>query len=264
MKKNIITIIVIILILAAMAAAIWLADKLFYVRDGETAVTQESYAADGITSVTVSVDVGYVELVERTDSDVFSVSTVGVDEGFYTVSTDGGILSVSSEELPWYDRELYKTADSYGVTISVPASFDGEVSVRTDAGAVTVTALTVNELNVIADVGNVNITDVCIPTLDLYADVGNITVTNADTDSATLKIDVGSAAFTEAVSDTLLSSLSVTVDVGDIDVTVCGEREGYTVEAHADAGDCNVENGGDGIPLDLSVDVGNIDVEFGK
>lgn len=263
MKKNIISIIVIILILAAMAAAIWIADKLFYIRDGENVVTQESYSANGIESVSVSLGVGYIELIERSDSDTFTVSTVGTESGFYTVSTDGGVLSVTSEELPWYDRELFKTADQYGITIGVPASFDGEMSVRTDAGAVTVTALTVKELNVSADVGNVNIADVCIPVLDLYADVGNITVTNADTDSAVLKIDVGSATFTEAVSDTLLSSLSVTVDVGDINVSVCGEREGYTVTAHTDAGACNVEDGGDGIPLELSVDVGNIDVRFG-
>lgn len=263
MKKTIISIIVIILILAAMTGILMLADKFFYSYDAENVVTQESYAADGIVSVTVGVDVGYVEIVEKDGSDSFSVSTVGVETGFYTVSVDGGTLSVSSNELKWYDRELYKTADSYGITISVPASFDGDVNILTNAGTVTVTALTAKSLDITADIGNVTVTGAAIPVIDVYADMGNIKIENADSDAVTLEADVGNVSFSEAESDTLLSSLSVTVDIGNIAVSVCGERNGYTVNAHADTGKCNVESGGDGIPLDLSVDVGDITVTFG-
>lgn len=262
MKKNIITIIVIILILAAMAAAIWLADKLFYARDGETVVSQETYSADRITSVTVSVDVGYVELVERTDSDVFSVSTVGVDEGFYTVSTEGGVLSVTSEELRWYDRELYKTADSYGITIGVPASFDGDVSIVTTAGAVTATAITVKELNVSVEVGDITMSSVSAPVLDVYTEVGNVKIEKAAADTVTVGTDVGNVSFTEA--ETSSASVCITTDVGDIALSLAGARADYAISAHSDSGNCNVKEGGDGIYIELSTDVGNINVRFGK
>lgn len=264
MKKNIITIIVIILILSAMAAAIWLADKLFYKRDGETVVTQDTYSADGISSVSVSLGVGYVELVEKKDSDVFSVSAVGAEDGFYTVSTDGGVLSVTSDELRWYDRELYKTSDSYGITISIPASFDGDIAVTTDAGDVTVTALTATELDIYSDVGDISLSDVTVPVIDVYADVGNISLESIASDSVAVEADVGNVAFSEATSSSSLTFLKLASDVGNVDASLVGSRDDYAISARSDSGHCNVISGGDGIPVELSTDVGNVNVKFGK
>ncbi len=263
MKKHIITIIVVAIILVAMAAAIFLADKLFYVYKEETVVTNDTYSAVGIDSVTVSLGVGYIEITERADSDSFTVSAVGVNEGFYTVSADGGVLSISSEELKWYDRALYDNAEVYGITIGIPASFDGKLSLGTDAGEIKITGVTVDVLDASTDAGNISVSDSTVATIDISADAGNIDVA-ASADNVVLTSDVGDISFVEIKSDTLLSSLKVTADVGNIDVSLAGKREEYQITAKTDVGTSNVEDGGDGIYVDLLTDVGNISASFRK
>ncbi len=263
MKKYIITIIVILIILAMMAGAIFLADKFFYVHGDENVVTQESYSANGIETVTVSLEVGYIEIVKRTDSNSFTVSTVGVDTDFYSVSTENGELSVSSEEVAWYNRALYDHAGKYGITIGIPADFSGEISLDTDAGNISVTGASSDSLNIRTDAGSISVSDASVSKLDIYADVGDINV-SADASAVRLETDVGNISFTEIGSEMPLSSLSVTADVGNIDVILSGVRDEYKISAKTDVGNCNVTDGGDGVSVDLLSDVGNINVKFGR
>ncbi len=263
MKKYIITIIVTALVLAAIAGAIFLADKLFYDPNDENHVLTEAYSSSGIESLAIYIEVGYIDIIESSSASDFLVSTVGVDGDFYKVAVEGDVLSISSEEVKWYEREVYETVDSYGITVTVPSGFDGTIAAGTDAGKLSVTGVTVSELDVHTNAGDITLTDIHTSELEADTEVGDITVSGAYASKATLEADVGDVTFAEASRpETLLSSLSVTTNVGNIEVSLAGERQDYQITAATDRGECNVENGGDGIYINLSADVGDITVSF--
>lgn len=262
MKKNIVSIIIIVIILGAMTSVLMLADKIFYSTNGETAVTQETYSADGIKSLVIGIDVGYVNLTENKSSDSFSVSTVGYEKDFYFVTIESGVLSVKSAELEWYDREIYNSVDKYGITISVPASFDGKIEIFTTAGSISISDVTLPYLRASSESGKISLVNPIISVMELSTDVGDINIENARADKVTLKTDVGNLSFSDAKS--FVSSLTAASDVGSINLSLFGDREQYAINAVTGTGECNVENGGDGIYVDASTGTGNINITFSK
>lgn len=262
MKKTIASIIIIVIILGAMTSVLILADKLFYRESAETAVTQETYSSNGVESLVIGIDVGYINITENKSSDSFSVNTVGYEKDFYSVTVENGTLSVKSSELEWYDREIYNSVDKYGVTVSIPSSFEGDVKILTKAGSISISDVTLSSLRATSEAGEIHISNPSISVMELSTDVGDISVENARADKVTLKSDVGDLSFSDAKS--FVSSLNATADVGDINLSLCGDREQYAINAVTSTGKCNVENGGDGIYVDASTGTGDIKVTFSR
>ncbi len=260
MKKTIISIIAIFLVLAAVASVLVIADKLVYGADGETSVSQETYSSFDIESLVIGIDVGFVTVNTNTPSDSFLVSTVSHEKDFYTVTAEDGKLTIKSAELSWYDRAVYSSAAKYGITVNIPASFDGEIKIHTKTGTISAENLVSSAISVCTSSGNIIVTSPKAPIIEASTNNGNITIENAESDCVTVETKIGNIVFSD--SGSFISALTAVTRSGNIDASLCGKRDDYQLTATQKTGEHNVESGGDGICVDLSTDNGNINVSF--
>lgn len=263
MKKTIITIIVLIFVLAAVAGALTLINKLFYAADRDVVVASDFVSlTDTVKTVSVAVDIGYVNVSERPSGETVTFEFAAPKDEFYSVTVSSDTISVNSEELKWYDRARYSTADKYGVTIGIPADFDGDITVITKAGSITLSDITAGSITAKTDAGNVGAKNVISSgALTMDAGAGNISLDSVNAVDIDASTYTGNIEFTRIISDGLCSASFVT-KVGNIDGEFDYPREHYKISLNVGTGNTNVREGGDGIEITLSSDVGNVNVNF--
>lgn len=270
MKRYIVPIIIVILVLAAVAGALVLADKLFYVPDEEVISISDTVPGESIGQINVDIPVGYVNIFTKSSGENITLDFVGISDDFYKVevTNDGRTLNVTGEEIRWYDQMRYSTADKYGVTIGIPEGYDGGIDIDTEVGNISLKDITALIIYVSVDVGNVSLSSVTVQEqVNVSLDTGNAVLNDVTVSTGVIcEVDVGNIEFSGLTpADPAKGALfDLSCDVGSINGTLPLSRENYTLVASADLGKApeNFEAGP--IKLDLSVDTGDITVGFGK
>lgn len=249
--------------LAAVAGVLVLINKLFYAADSDVVISSDSLPiTDTTEKISVSVDIGYVNVSERPSGEKVTFEFASPTEAFYSVEASTDKISVISKSLEWYDRARYSTADKYGVTVGIPADFDGEIVIITKAGPITLSDITADTIKAETDTGNVNVSNVtAVKILSVSASTGNVSLDSAAAIDIGASTYTGNIEFSNIASDGLCSA-SFKTHIGNIDGKFDYPREHYSVSLNVGNGNTNVEDGGDGIAVTLSSDIGNVNVTF--
>ncbi len=262
MKKYAITILILLLVLALVAGAILLINKLFYAADEGVIVTSDFIGYSGAEKIHVDIDIGYVNVTEREGSDKITFEFSSFREDFYSVEASDGTVTIGSESLRWYDRERLNTADKYGITVSIPSDFEGELLIETAAGSISVSAVGANEVVVITKSGDVAASKIAGGAFSAVTDSGDVTLSDIDVSNVTASTEKGSVTFSGIGSASLLHA-SFSAHVGNVVGSFALPAEAFAIDATA-TGESNVTSGGEGIELFLSARLGNIDVTFAE
>ncbi len=266
MKKTILSIIIVVIVLCCVAGTLVLADKLFYRAEDDVVSGSDIAPLSGIGKIEVSLSVGFVNISEKPSGENITLDYVGLSTDFYSYELAGDTLRISDGGMKWYDQLRYSTADKYGVTVGIPADFDGEIVISADAGSVTVKDVDAKAVDIEADTGDISVSYVTVDDLHITADVGEITIDSVNIMSLSAEADVGSINVSRinAKDAETGAKIELMADVGEITGSFPLKRDAYTVEANSDLGTAP-EGGGDGnIHLILSSDVGSITVSFGE
>ena len=269
MKKTIITIFILIIALAAIAGALVLADKLFYVPNEEPTLNNYSYKADEVAGIDISASVAYINIMRSSDSDV-AVDCIDAGRGLYSVTCDGGQLTVTGKKLPWYDTLRHIDSGKYGVTVVVPDSFSGEINITLDAGEIKIDGAGATNINIVGNAGDITVSNVSAENLHITADVSDIKLGAVSAELIDVFVSVGNITFSDA---DIGASVSFNTETGNIEGNFTDKRADFTVFCGADVGTVNVTEddnavGGDNvdktIKCDLRTSIGDITVEFGE
>lgn len=262
MKKYVITFIILAVVLSLVAGAILLINKLFYAAEEGVIVTSDFIGYSGADKITVNIDIGYVNVTEREGSDKITFEFSSFREDFYSVDVTDGTVSISSDGLRWYDRERLNTADKYGVTIGIPADFEGELLIDTAAGSVAVSDIGTNEVVINTKSGDVSASKITANAVSAITDSGDVTLSGIASSNVTASTNKGSVTFSDIETSSLLYA-SFSSHVGNVVGSFDLPSDRFAIETTA-TGESNVVSGGEGIELFLSARVGNIDVTFGE
>ncbi len=262
MKKYVITIVILAVVLSLVAGAIMLINKLFYAADEGVIITSDFIGYGGADKIAVDIDIGYVNVTEREGSDKITFEFSSFREDFYGVDVSDGIVTISSDELRWYDRARLNTTDKYGITIGIPADFDGELLLETAAGSVAVSSVGANEVVINTKSGSVSVSKITAGAVSAVSEAGNITFSGIDSSHVTASANKGSVTFAGIESSSLLYA-SFASHVGNVVGSFDLPRDAFAIEASA-TGESNVTAGGEGIELFLSARLGNVDVTFSE
>lgn len=261
MKKTIITIIILVLVLAAVAGALMLINKLFYAAERDVIVTSDFVALGGTKKISLDIDIGYINVTERPSGENVTLEFAAIRDDFYHIEASADAINITSDELKWYDRARLSVADKYGVTVGIPADFDGVILLDTMAGNIIISNIEAGEITAHTVTGNVTATSIIADALGLVADTGNVELSDIDAPNVSASVGTGNVDFVEISSESLLNA-SFGAHIGNITGSFSLPRESCAVTVTHGTGECNVESGGDGIPVSFSVDVGNINVTF--
>ncbi len=261
MKKTIFTIIILVIVLAVVAQTLVLINKLFYAAERNVIISSEFVSLGDTNKITLDIDIGYINVTERPSGENVTLEFAAIRDGFYHIETSADILRITSDELKWYDRARLSIADKYGVTIGIPADFDGVILLNTVAGNIIISNIEAAEITAHTVAGNVTATSIGADALSLVADTGNIELSAITAPNVSASVSTGNVDFHDISSESL-NNVTFSTHVGNIAGSFPLPRESYAVTITHRTGECNVEPGGDGIPVSLSVDIGNIDVTF--
>lgn len=248
MKKHIISIIAVTLVLAAVAGALVLADKLFYKPDTENSSSSESYRFESTDyNIVIDIPIGYITVFKTSDS-VLTVDTVGISGEFYKTESDPLSVTVSGSKLRWYDKLRYSTADIYGITIAIPEDFSGTLNLSTEIGNVKLYGISADNISIKTETGDVSLDSVS------FLNSAEISVNTGD-------IETVNSSASDPDSD---ASLIMKTNIGNINAKMPLNRESYSLSASASVGSVPESFDSGKIRLEISADIGEITVSFDK
>ena len=157
---------------------------------------------------------------------------------------------------------------SFGITTSskvvllVPDYMTADIDVELDAGSFLMQNVTVaGKIDVESDAGAITLENVNGVRASAQTDVGSIKIKNCNFDVFNSESDVGSIDIEELDS----KSVTLTNDVGNINGTLCGKIDDYTIDCDKDMGKSNISDrvGGDR-QLKIKSSVGNVNIKFAE
>lgn len=231
----------------------------------DTVILEQDY--HDVTAVEVDSACGDISFVENTE-DAVHIKVYGEERSDVTVAAENGKLSIRypQKATGWIKTKIMKN----DIIISLPATFTGSLSVRSDYGNITACdlpgaavdvnaaygAITLGRISTAklrADYGNVDVGSAVV--LDAELDLGNITV-GSITQRCLIQNDCG---------DINVAALSVTENsrvednLGNIRIDTA---KGVSVKADTDLGKCEVYDNdpSSGVILTVENDCGDIRV----
>ncbi len=221
----------------------------------------ETFNAEEIKKIDIDVRASSVEIKPSPDD---KIHVTYKDAAFckYTHTVKNGELKIEcSDVIPHISFGI-----SFGVTTSskvvllVPDYMTASIDVELDAGSFSIKDVTVaGNISVESDAGAVTLENVNGVRASVQTDVGSIKIKNCNFDAFNSESDVGSIDFENLDS----KNITVTNDVGNINGTLCGKIDDYTIECDKDMGKSNISDrtGGER-QLKIKSSVGNVNITF--
>ena len=135
----------------------------------------------------------------------------------------------------------------------------GELDINVDLGDVDLTDVAAGDLYLNVNAGDPDFTRVSCGALDISMNAGELDLNEVTCGELKIKLDAGSIGFSELAPQ----SADIYCRMGEVDGSLKGSASDYTADCSVSMGECQVENSGNGPrPIHISVDMGNIDLDF--
>lgn len=164
-------------------------------------------------------------------------------------------------------RNLQKigVVDGGEITVEIPATNGALNSLDVDmsAGKIVVENIQANTTDVALDAGKVVLNSCTGNVLGAEVNAGSLNVTECQYANVDMKVDAGNIDATRLVANIV----DADVDTGDLTINMIGNESDYGLVGSVDIGKCNFANRPtptSGKRVDLSVDVGNINLTFSQ
>ncbi len=217
-------------------------------------VKVQEFAAQDIKNL--DIDAEYASELNITFGDTFKVEYPSPN---FEAVQDADTLRISSNEelnISFIGIGLfgyrYDHSDEFIVNITVPhGHIFRDVSIVSDLSAVEVTDMTADSMTIVANLGAIDISGITADVLDVTADVGSLNLNNITAGEAVANSNLGSVIIKDSDFDTLTSVvntgefeldgsspdyLDVECNLGNVDISLFGAQEDYTVDAITNLG----------------------------
>lgn len=164
-------------------------------------------------------------------------------------------------------RNLQKrgVVDGGEITVEIPSSNGALNSLDVDlsAGKIVVENMPTNNADVALDAGEVFLNSCTGNLLSAEVNAGSLNVTECQYANVDMSVDAGNIYATRLVANVVDGD----IDTGDLTINMIGNENDYGLVGSVDIGKCNFTNRPtptSGKRVDLSVDVGNINLTFSQ
>lgn len=246
---------------------------------------QREYAAQGeVTELSVDICAADIRAEVSEEAENVHISyPVRVDkEGNVLAQTDiseeNGVLTITEESAgPGIE---FGFAGSPEMTITLPAKALTKISLRTNAGNISLSGVQAEQVSCASNTGDIAVAETEAEQLILSSDTGNVRAENMTAGLLSLAADTGNVTFAGEIraeriqarsqlgnisAEAPLSAgeMSFETETGEVELLIRGAQAEYTVIAETDTGNSNIQSaiGGDKT-LTIRTDMGNIRVSF--
>ncbi len=277
----------------------------------------KDFSGDGITGLVINNDYNGISIVPSGDEDIH-ITYYEAEKGEYTFAVADHTLTVEPAKKPWWQRIGVFPYQTKSMVIEVPKTIEyvtakadagsfameaialkGDLTIESDAGAVTLKGVasknlsvdssagsvilarvTTDQLKISADAGHVSLHDVTAKDTAVKVSAGKITGENLSVTGLTMESDAGavvlntvtaetakiktSAGKIECAKVTVAKSLTLDSDCGAIRGSLYGDMTDFTITTRVDMGESNLPRsyqGGDKT-LDVFADAGAVEIDF--
>lgn len=208
----------------------------------------------------LDVDISYANLIIK-KGDTLKVET---NNKYIATSNDGNKLIIKEKKHSWFNR-----SDESNLIIYIPDdfTFDG-VSIDAGAGKIEINSLNTKILNFNLGAGKVSIDNlIVLGSAEIEGGAGELNILNASINNLDLDTGIGKSILVAE----LVGNNEIDVGVGELNVTLLGDKEKYRIVADKGIGNIKLQNKeiksekvyGNGInTVDISGGVGNININY--
>lgn len=214
-------------------------EKVPWISFGPEKMQSQSYECQPFSSVDLSsgaVDVRFAE------SDSWRVEVLYAQRrGAPSVEVKNQTLIIkpSAENGKQVYLSFYNGSDEdESITIYYPqgTKFD-QIKADSDMGDITLGNVAAQSVQIETNAGDVELSEITADTFRLVSDMGDVNGTALSTKAADIQTNAGEL----ELSGTFSGTTNISCDMGDCTFSTQLSKETYTIEADADAGDCEVD-----------------------
>ncbi len=207
-------------------------------------------------TIDIDLDAGTVK-TQFYDGDKVIISYPSSSVYNHKIEVEGGTLKFKSNLKLFHPIGL----DIPDTVISLPSGSIYNLNIEVSAGSSSVASGTYGNLQINVDAGSVTADSIECARLSLDVDAGSIEIKSAVCPSFFCDLNMGSINIKKLTCD----SADVKVNMGENILSFTGAKEEYNITADVAMGSCNVssQNGTTQKRLNLKVDMGTLNVDFG-
>lgn len=233
-----------------------------YFNDNDSDILEElkeiNISGDDVS--VIDIEVKYANLVIKT-GDTLKVET---NNKYITTNQEKNKIIIQEKKHGWFKRN-----DKSDLIIYIPEDFifDG-VSIDAGAGKIEIDNLSTKILEFDLGAGKTNINNLVVfNNAEIDGGAGEITISNGSINNLDLDTGVGKCTL---ISE-LIGKNEIDVGVGELNVTLLGNKEDYKISAEKGIGSIKLDNEnvksqqiyGNGVNnIDISGGIGSIDIKF--
>lgn len=211
-----------------------------------------------LTAINLSLDISDID-VKKTDGDKITLHYYDTEKNFYGIKEEDGVLTVSRStdgELKENIRFGLGMKKYYKVSLSVPNGYEGEITLQTVSGDISVKDISAENQNVTvkSESGNVKAEDISVSTLSIDGKSSEIVIKNINAE----KVDVTTVAGEVITSNIECASYAVRGEAAEVDLkNVSIGQASITLTS----GDVDIDNAKIGSSVYISVTSGDIEAD---
>jgi len=195
----------------------------------------KQYIVSNSANISIDMEVGDVSIGISPDNNVY-ITYYEYDTVKYDVIQNNNEIVLKQN----IDKE-WVTGSIKGMTMLIPAQFDGGFNTKIDVGDMAVKDIFAKNISVNTNVGDIEVQNISTENISLNCNVGDIEL---HTLNATLSTIIGS-------------------DVGDVEGTILGNQSDFTIIIDTNIGSSNIYSSGSGNKkLNVATNVGDIKIYF--
>lgn len=212
-----------------------------------------------ISKVDISTKMGDITVVSS-DIDYINIVYFSSEKRTYTISDYNDTLSVKSDcsNMKWYDYIGFGSQNKNDIILEVPNNFNSDIVLETKLGDIKVSGIAGN-IDVTTSYGDIKVTNCSKSNVICRNKCGDIELDNIS-GSVNAECKKGDIEFENISGDIIMKN-----NFGDIEGTIFGNEEDYTINAKTSLGDNNLnDKTGGKNKLEVKNDCGDINVKFIK
>ena len=211
-----------------------------------------------LTSVNLSLDISDIA-VKKADGDKITLNYYDTEEGLYDVKEENGVLTVSRAidgELKENIRFGLGMKKYYKVTLSVPEGYQGEITLKTVSGDISVKDISAEneKISISSDSGNVRAEGVSVSALSIDGKSSEVILKRINV----AEVNVVTVAGEVFISDSECAKYSVKGEAAEVDLKDVSLGQASVILTSGEADFTNVKIGG---AVTVSVTSGSVNAE---